>query len=131
MSTSLTGTKTIPLDHETTDRQYQIYQEDLLRKEFEREKKDKFRADLEQQMQAKIFKREKDRLFIDEKSLVTNKNILKQIGGISPDKHREDQTDLKKIEHFERHVDSQVRNMQRIAQNMWKDSQLCLVFYGQ
>ena len=83
----------------------------MLRKEIDREKKARLRADLEKQMQAKIFKRERERLFIDDKSLVTSKGILTKIGGIKNERHEEEQTDMKKIEGFEKYVDGEVRHL--------------------
>ena len=82
------------------------------------QKKAKLRKDLENQMQAKIFKRERERLYIDDKSLVTSKAILSKIGGVTGEKHEEEQTDMKKIEGYEKYVDDEVKHLQRIAQNM-------------
>jgi len=38
------------------------------------------RADLEKQMQANIFKRERDRLYMNEKEIATNKGLLQSLG---------------------------------------------------
>lgn len=67
-------------------------------------------------MQAKIFKREKDRLYLDEKGIATSKALIKQMGvnipSIRPD---DNQTDLNIIrEDFDK-VDGEVRTMQTLA----------------
>ena len=65
MSTSFTGTRTIPVDDDTTDRQYQIYQEDLLKKEMEKKKKAMYRADLKRQQDENRKKKLQSELLID------------------------------------------------------------------
>ena len=46
----------------------------------DRARKAALRQDLENQMQAKIFKRERERLYMDEKELVTSKGLLRGTG---------------------------------------------------
>ena len=69
-------------------------------------KKAALRQDLEKQMQAKIFKRERERLYMDEKSLVTSKGILKAIGHAVPDvRPEEETTDLNVLANEENFTD--------------------------
>ena len=112
MSTSFTGTKTIPIDTATTDRQFQIYQEDYLKKELEKLKKENYRSDLNKQIKEKKFKNEYDQIIIDQKSLVTSGAMLRNVGGplMNPDGQVK--------ENLERFVDSEVKNLQRIASKM-------------
>jgi hypothetical protein len=90
----------------------------MLRKEVDRKKKEQLRADLQKQIQAKVFKRERERLYIDEKSLVTSGGILNKIGGLSKERHAEETTDMGKLNGFEKHIDAEVRHLQKIAQGM-------------
>ena len=53
-----------------------MYEDEIRRIEADRMKKAQLRADLEHQMQAKVFKRERERLYLDDKSLVTSKGLL-------------------------------------------------------
>jgi len=70
-------------------------------------------------MQAKVFKRERERLYMDEKALVTSKGMLQEIGHTIPDKRPEEETmDLKLLEKEERFTNEEVRALQRIAHEM-------------
>lgn len=74
------------------------------------------RADLERQMQAKVFKRERERLYMDEKALVTSKGILKAVGASVPnDRPEEETTDMNLLAREEHFTDNEVRNLQKIA----------------
>ena len=76
-------------------------------------KKAALRQDLEKQMQAKIFKRERERLYMDEKSLVTSKGILKAVGHAVPDvRPEEETTDLNMLANEENFTDQQVKHLQ-------------------
>ena len=85
----------------------------------ERARKAALREDLERQMQAKVFKRERERLYMDEKSLVTSKGLLKGTGATIPDSRpQEETTDLKLLENDERFTDNEVKMLQKIAYEM-------------
>ena len=74
------------------------------------------RQDLERQMQAKVFKRERERLLLDEKELVTSKSLLRGVGAQVPDtRPAEETTDMKLLAQEENFTDEQVRNLQKIA----------------
>ena len=68
-------------------------------------------------MQEKIFKRENERLYMDEKSLATSKGLIKNMGvnipGIRPDYN---QTDMNLIKDDDSRIDGQVRALQTVAQ---------------
>ena len=68
-------------------------------------------------MQEKIFKRENERLYMDEKSLATSKGLIKNMGvnipGIRPDYN---QTDMNLIKDDDSRIDGQVRALQNVAQ---------------
>ena len=86
----------------------------------EKERKSKLRFDLETQMQAKVFKKEKERLYIDEKSLVTSKGMLKGVGATFLDqKPAEEATDLSLLKKENEFVDAEVRALQEIANIVW------------
>ena len=86
----------------------------------EKERKSKLRFDLETQMQAKVFKKEKERLYIDEKSLVTSKGMLKGVGATFLDqKVAEEATDLSLLKKENEFVDAEVRALQEIANIVW------------
>ena len=80
-----TGVTKVSPDRLTTIRQVKHYEDNQLRIQREQEKKAQLRADLEKQMQAKVFRRERDRLFMDDKALVTSKGMLKEVGHVVPD----------------------------------------------
>ena len=63
-------------DRLTTLKQVRHYEDNLRRIEEDRAKKAALRADLENQMKAKVFKRERERLMMDDKELVTSKGLL-------------------------------------------------------
>ena len=85
----------------------------------ERARKAALREDLERQMQAKVFKRERERLYMDEKSLVTSKGLLKGAGAHIPDtRPNEETTDMKLLENDERFTDNEVKMLQKIAYDM-------------
>ncbi len=70
-------------------------------------------------MQAKVFKREKERLYMDDKSLVTSKGMLKGVGANLPDyRHKEETTDLELLRQDEQFIDAEVRALQKIATAM-------------
>ena len=75
-----TGSTRVAPDRLTTVRQVRHYEDNLRRIEQDRAKKAALRADLENQMKAKVFKRERERLMMDDKSLVTSKGLLQSIG---------------------------------------------------
>lgn len=63
-------------------------------------------------MQAKIFKREKERLYLDDKDLVTSKGLLRSVGAALPDvKPKEDSTDMRLLADDERNVDFTVKQL--------------------
>lgn len=63
-------------------------------------------------MQAKIFKRERERLLIDEKSLATSKGLMLGVGARVPlQRPQEETTDLRMLQIDEDHVDGQVREL--------------------
>ena len=67
-------------------------------------------------MQAKVFKRERERLYMDEKALVTSKGILKAVGALVPnDRPEEETTDMNLLAREEHFTDNEVRNLQKIA----------------
>jgi len=74
---TITGVTKVSPERVTTIRQMRHYEDNQKRIHDEQQRKASLRADLEHQMQAKVFKREKDRLYMDEKALVTSKGILK------------------------------------------------------
>ena len=85
----------------------------------DRARKAALRQDLERQMQAKVFKRERERLYMDEKSLVTSKGLLKGTGAMIPDSRpMEETTDMKLLEKDERFTDNEVKMLQKIAYDM-------------
>ena len=114
-----TGVTKVSPERLTTIRQVRHYEDNQRRIEQDRQKKAQLRADLERQMQAKNFKRERERLYMDEKALVTSKGILKAVGALVPDKRPEEETIdmnlLAKEEHF---TDNEVKNLQQIAYNL-------------
>ena len=68
-------------------------------------------------MQAKIFKREKERLYLDEKGIATSKNLIKKMGFNIPSVRPDDnETDLNLIKEDFDKVDGEVRTMQTLAQ---------------
>lgn len=70
-------------------------------------------------MKAKVFKREKERLYLDDKSLVTSKRLLQHVGAKIPDaRPDEDQTDLQLLGEDERFVDEEVKQLQKIGAAM-------------
>jgi len=71
-----TGTTRPNPDRLTTIKQVRHYEDNLRRIEEDRAKKAALRADLENQMKAKVFKRERERLMMDDKELVTSKGLL-------------------------------------------------------
>ena len=81
----LTGLTKVDPYRITTVRQKTMYDDEMRRIEADRQKKAQLRADLENQMKAKVFKREKERLYLDEKSLVTSKGLLLGVGASLPD----------------------------------------------
>ena len=116
---TITGVTKVSPERVTTLRQIRHYEDNQKRIDEDRQRKASLRADLERQMQAKVFKREKDRLHMDEKDLVTSKGILKQIGHVVPSRrHDEDITDLKLLEKDERFTTDQVKTLQNIAYQM-------------
>jgi len=52
----------------------------LSAKEADRQKKQKFKRELQQQVIESIIKREKDRLYLPEKDLVTSGGLMKNLG---------------------------------------------------
>lgn len=100
----------------TTIRQVRHYEDNLRRIERDRQMKADLRQDLERQMQAKVFKRERERLLLDEKELVTSKSLLRGVGAQVPDtRPAEETTDMKLLAQEENFTDEQVRNLQKIA----------------
>ena len=74
--------------------------------------KAELREDLQKQMQAKVFKRERERLLLDEKELVTSKSLLKGVGAQFPDaRPAEETTDLNLLAENEQFTDQQVKNL--------------------
>lgn len=103
-------------DRLTTIRQVRHYEDNQRRIEEERQKKAALRADLERQMQAKVFKRERERLYMDEKELVTSKGILKAVGHAVPqERPMEETTDLSLLRREEKFTDKEVKQLQKIA----------------
>lgn len=73
--------------------------------EEDKQRKAALRADLERQMQAKVFKRERERLLIDERQLVTSKSLLKSVGARFPDQRpQEETTDLSLLQENEEYT---------------------------
>ena len=65
------------------------------------------RADLQRQMQAKVFKRERERLLIDEKQLTTSRGLLQSIGARLPNaRPAEESIDMGLLKADEDHVNS-------------------------
>ena len=87
-----TGVTKVSPERLTTIRQVRHYEDNQRRIEQERQKKAALRADLERQMQAKVFKRERERLYMDEKELVTSKGILKAVGHVVPHSRPQEET---------------------------------------
>ena len=82
----------------------------------ERERKAALRQDLENQMQAKIFKRERERLYIDERQLATSKSLLQGVGAQFPDQRPAEETrDLGILRRDEDFTNKQVDDLQKIA----------------
>jgi len=81
----MTGLTKVSPDRITTLRQKQHYEDQMRRIETDRQRKAQLRFDLETQMQAKVFRREKERLYLDDKSLVTSKGMLRAVGANLPD----------------------------------------------
>ena len=58
-------------------------------------------------MQAKVFKRERERLYLDDKSLVTSKGLLQGVGANLPNNRpQEETTDLNLLEKDEQFTDN-------------------------
>ena len=115
-----TGVTKINPERLTTIRQVRHYEDNLKHIERERQKKADLRADLERQCQAKIFKRERERLRLDQKSLVTSKGLLQSVGASVPADGPvdEDATDLNLLKNEEDYTDLQVKQLQKIANVM-------------
>ena len=95
LSPTATGSTRVSPDRLTTIRQKQHYEDNLRRIQQEQAKKAALRADLEKQMQAKVFKRERERLYMDDKTLVTSKGLLQAVGANLPSQRpAEETTDL-------------------------------------
>lgn len=91
-----TGLKKAKPERLTTIRQVNHYEDNLARINQDRDKKAALRADLERQMQAKVFKRERERLYIDERQLATSKSLLTGVGAQFPDNRpAEETTDMR------------------------------------
>ena len=70
-------------------------------------------------MQAKVVKRERERLYMDEKSLVTSKGLLRGVGANLPvSRPEEETTDMRLLESDERFTDNEVRALQKIVTSM-------------
>ena len=63
-----------------TERQVSHVRDHQARKNREKEKKDALKKELEIQMQEKIFRRERERLYMDEKAMATSKGLIKGMG---------------------------------------------------
>lgn len=111
-----TGVTKVSPERLTTIRQVRHYEDNQRRIEEDRNKKAALRADLERQMQAKVFKREKDRLYMDEKDLVTSKGILKAVGHAVPDQRPDEETiDMNLLAREEQFTNQEVKHLQMIA----------------
>ena len=101
---SATGVTKVSPERLTTIRQVRHYEDNQRRITDDQSKKAALRGDLERQMQAKVFKRERERLYMDEKDLGTSKGILKAVGHAVPaERPQEECTDMKLLareEHF-------------------------------
>ena len=105
-----TGVKKISPGNLTTVRQIQHYEDNQRRISVDRMKKLALKADLEHQMQAKVFKRERERLYPDEKTLVTSKKMLRGVGANLPDvRPEEETTDMRLLERDEEFTNQQVK----------------------
>mmetsp|Transcript_18324 Transcript_18324/g.24478 ORF Transcript_18324/g.24478 Transcript_18324/m.24478 type:complete len:197 (+) Transcript_18324:1784-2374(+) len=114
-----TGNTRMNADRLTTIRQVRHYEDNLRRIEEDRAKKVQLRADLEKQVQAKVFKRERERLLMDNKALVTSKGLLQSVGARVHDvRPAEETTDMGLLRDDEEHVDTQVRHLQQIASSL-------------
>ena len=114
-----TGLTKVSPDRITTIRQMRHFEDNQKRISQKQVQQAQLRMDLERQMQAKVFKRERERLYMDEKALVTSKGMLQEIGHTIPDKRPEEETmDLKLLEKEERFTNEEVRALQRIAHEM-------------
>lgn len=68
-------------------------------------------------MQEKIFKRENERLYLDERQLATSKHLVKNMGYNLPMQRPDlNQHDLRLIKDDDSRVDAEVRNLEVIAQ---------------
>ena len=68
-------------------------------------------------MQEKIFKRENERVYMDEKELATSKGLIKNMGVNVPARRPDaKQVDLNLIKDDEDRIDAEVRQLQSIAQ---------------
>lgn len=93
-----------------------MYEDEMRKIESERAKKAQLRNELETQMKQKVFKRERERLLLDDKSLVTSKGLLQGVGARLPDyRPGEETTDLNLLSQDENFTDAQVKQLQRIA----------------
>ncbi len=66
-------------------------------------------------MQAKVFKKERERLRPDQKSLVTSKGVLNKIGAMTKADADEDATDMNLLKNEEDYTRNQVLHLQNIA----------------
>ena len=114
-----TGLTKVSPDRLTTIRQVRHFEDNQHRIKIDQAKKAQMKADLEKQMQAKVFKRERERLYMDEKALVTSKGILKEVGHVVPGQRPEEETtDLRLLEKEERFTSDEVKALQKIAHGM-------------
>ena len=73
-------------------------------------KKAALKKDLERQMQEKIFRRENERLYMDEKDLATSKSLIQQMGYKLPSqRHGPDATDLNCLRDDDSRIDDEIR----------------------
>ena len=67
-------------------------------------------------MKEKVFKRENERLYLDEKQLATSKGLIKNMGYNVPNQRPDNyQTDLNLIRDDDSRIDGEVKALQSIA----------------
>ena len=99
-------------DFSMTHQPIKKYGDNLKQIKNEHERKAALRAELEQQMAAKVFKRERERLMMDDKQLATSRGLLESIGAkLTQNRPAEESTDMNLLKADFDHVSNHVRHL--------------------